>query len=111
MTCPYCGSHDVAVQVFQENRGSRSVSRTRNTYHERGHGCLWWLIIGWWWWAVDLLIWFVAFVPRAIFHILYHVGRRRRYVGRGKTVTRTHNDIGYAKMCVCQDCGHSWQRY
>lgn len=108
MTCPHCGGNNVTVQIVQEDRGSRTVSHTTSRYREQRHGCLWMLTIGWWWWFVDLLIWIFAFIPRAFAHLLYHVGRKRKYKGKSRTVTTTRNDISYKNICVCQDCGYNW---
>ncbi len=106
MFCPKCGSSNVAVQVFQEVNGTQTFSRTRTKTKQVGHGCLYWVLIGWWWWVIDLMIWIVAFVPRAIFALC----RKRKYKSTSTTVSGTHNDISYKQMCVCQNCGNSWQQ-
>ena len=105
MYCPRCGSNNVNVQMFQEVSGSQTYSHTRTKTKQVGHGCLYWLIIGWWWWVVDVMIWIVAFVPRAIFALC----RKRKYKSTSTTVSGTHNNISYRQMCVCQNCGNSWQ--
>lgn len=101
MTCPHCGSTNVTAQTFQENLGA--VTTTKSKYKEKGHGCLWWLLIGWWWWVVDLFLWVFLFIPRA----LVRIGRKKKYKGRSTSVTV--NNIGYATIYTCQNCGHSWK--
>lgn len=106
MLCPKCGGTNVDVQTFQENRGGRTVSRTKSKYKEKGHDCLWWLIIGWWWWFIDLFIWIFAFFPRLIIRLF----RKKKYVGTSTTVSSTKNRITYKSVCVCLDCGKRWER-
>ena len=101
MTCPNCGSTNVFIQTFQENRGS--VSTTNSMYKEKRHGCLWWILIGSWWWIIDLFLWIFMFIPR----VLLHIGRRKKY--KGKSISVTVNDIHYSNMCTCQNCGYSWK--
>jgi len=102
MTCPKCGSTNVTIQAFQENRGS--ITTTKSKYKEKGHGCLWWIFIGSWWWIIDLLLWIFLFIPR----ILLHIGRKKKYKGTSRSITV--NDIQYTNVCICQDCGHSWKK-
>jgi ribosomal protein L37E len=102
--CPRCGSEDVTKQVFQENKGSSSVTKTTSKYKEQGHGCLWWLLIGWWWWAVDLCLWIVAFP----FRLIFAVTKKKKYKGDSTSVSQTVNDISYRTVCTCQKCGNTW---
>lgn len=97
--CPKCGSGNIDFQVQQE---TKSITKTKSKYHEKGHGCLWWLLIGWWWWIIDLFLWVFLFIPRA----LLHIGRKKKYVGDSKSTTR--NKVQYKTVCVCQNCGHNW---
>lgn len=106
--CPNCGSENVKKQVFQENRGSETITRTKSKYKEQGHGCLWWLMIGWWWWFVDLCLWIVAFFPRLILRLFAAPFKKKKYKGSSTSVTKTVNDISYRTVCTCQKCGHTW---
>jgi len=105
MVCPRCGNPNVTVQVFQEQRGTTGFSVTKTRTKQVGRGCLYWLTIGWWWWMVDLVIWVVAFIPRALFALT----RKRKYKSTSTTFTNTHNNIGYRQYYVCQSCGLTWQ--
>lgn len=104
MVCPKCKSENIDIQVFQEDKGSRTRSRTKSKYKEKGHGFLWWVCIGWWWWIVDLALWIFFFLPRLVIALC----KKRKYVGEENTVSHTKNKIGYRSVCVCKDCGHSW---
>ena len=104
MICPHCGSSNVAVNTFQENRGSVTTSHTHSRYREKGHGLLWWLFIGWWWWVIDLCLWIVFFIPR----LLVKLFRKKKYVGTSTTVSSTVNNVGYKTVCTCQNCGKTW---
>ena len=94
------------MQVFQENLGSRTVTKTKSKYKEKGHGCLWWILIGSWWWIFDMLLWIFAFIPR----LLLRIGRRKRYTGRSTSRTVTSNKVEYATILVCKSCGHRWEK-
>jgi DNA-directed RNA polymerase subunit M/transcription elongation factor TFIIS len=104
MNCPKCGSMNVMVQTFQENNGGKTVTKSKSVYKEKRHGCLWWMFIGWWFWIVDIFLWILFFIPRA----LIRIGRRKKYQGKTKTVSRTVNDINYTTICTCQTCGRQW---
>lgn len=101
MTCPKCGSNNVNIQTFQENRGS--ITNTKSKYKEKGHGILWWIFIGSWWWIIDLFLWIFLFIPR----LLIRLGRKKKVVGKSTSVTV--NNIAYANVYTCQDCGHTWK--
>ena len=104
MKCPKCGSVNIDVQVFQEDRGSITTSKTKSKYKEAGHGCLWWLLIGWWWWIVDLILWICFFFPR----LLVKLFSKKKYKGKSKTVSTTVNNIGYRHVYTCKECGNTW---
>ena len=106
--CPKCGSEDVSKQVFQENRGSRTITKTTSKYKEKGHGLLWWLLIGWWWWFVDLMLWIFAFFPRLVLRLFAAPFKKKKYKGKSKSVSTTVNDIAYRTVCTCQKCGNTW---
>lgn len=106
--CPKCGSEDVTKQVFQENKGSKTITNTTSKYKEQGHGCLWWLLIGWWWWAVDLILWFTMFFPRLILRLFAAPFKKKKYKGKSSSVSQTVNDISYRTVCTCQKCGNTW---
>ena len=105
MICPRCGSTNVTHQAFQEQSSSTTVSKTTSKYKEKGHGCLWWLLIGWWWWIVDILLWTFFFVPR----LLAKLFKRKKYVGKSTTVSKTSNEYAYKTVHICGDCGHCWK--
>lgn len=102
--CPKCGSNSIEMQIMQENQGSTTKSVSKTKYKEKRHGCLWWLCIGWWWWMIDLFIWIFAFIPR----VLLHIGRKKKYTGTTKSVSKTKNAITYKTVCICKDCGNNW---
>ena len=104
-TCPKCGSDNITYQTFQENKGGKTVTRTKSKYKEKRHGCLWWGFIGWWWWIIEIFLWIFLFIPR----MLIHIGRKRDFNMTSKTVSRTKNKIAYRKMAQCQDCGRTWK--
>lgn len=106
--CPKCGSEDISKQIFQENRGSKTVTHTSSRYKEVGHGCLWWLLIGWWWWIVDLWLWIWFFIPRLILRLFAAPFKKKKYKGKSTSVSETVNDISYRTVCTCQKCGHTW---
>lgn len=106
--CPRCGSEDVTKQVFQENKGSTTVTETKSKYKERGHGCLWWLLIGWWWWMVDLCLWTFFFFPRLIIRLFAAPFKKKKYKGKSTSVSKTVNDISYRTICTCNKCGNTW---
>lgn len=81
MVCPKCGSNNVNVQMVTE-------TRLKNKHH----GIIWWLIIGWWWVFIK---WLIFTIPALIVKIFVH--RRQKVVTKHK------------KMCVCQNCGHTWE--
>lgn len=81
MTCPKCGSTNVNVQMVSE-------SQLKNKHR----GCLWWLCVGWWWIPFK---WLFLTIPALIVKI---------FAPKRKKIVTTHKN-----MCVCQDCGHSWE--
>lgn len=104
LCCPKCGSTDVNIQMFQENKSSRTVTKTKTTYEKKGHGCLYWLFIGWWFWIFDLMVWLLFTFPR----LLIELNKKDKYVSNSKSVATTKNQYGYKRICVCQHCGHEW---
>ena len=110
MNCPKCGSANVNVNTFQENRSSVTTATTQSKYREKGHGCLWWLLIGWWWWIVDLLSWIFLFLPRLILRLFTAPFKKKKYTGTSRTVSTTVNDVSYKTVCTCQSCGYSWNK-
>ena len=102
--CPQCGSSNVSFQMFQENAGTTTVSKTKSKYKQKGHGLIWWLLIGWWWWIVDLCLWIFAFPIRAIFALT----KKKKYKGNSTTVEQTINQVAYKTICLCGNCGNTW---
>lgn len=105
MKCPKCRSTNIDIQVMQENTQSKTITKTKSKYKERGHGCLWWLIIGWWWWVIDLMLWVSLFFPRLVIQLF----KKRKYKGKSKSVSTTKNNYTYKSFCFCKDCGYSWE--
>ena len=69
-TCPKCGSDNITYQTFQENKGGKTVTRTKSKYKEKRHGCLWWGFIGWWWWIIEIFLWiFLSFLGMFLFFV------------------------------------------
>ena len=110
LTCPKCRSKNVSIQVIQENLGGTTITKTKGSIKEKGHGLLWWIFIGWWWKIIDLIIWFFAFFPRLVVHIIGSVvfPKKKKYKTESTTITHTSNKIVYKKICTCQNCGASW---
>lgn len=106
IACPKCGSHNVDVQLHQEETGSQTVTTTKSKYKQVGHGCLWWMFIGWWWWMVDLCLW-ICFFP---FKLIYTLTKKKKYKGHSASVTATSNTIAYKTVCLCKDCGYHWEK-
>ena len=104
LICPDCGSSNVTMQVFQEDAGTTTVSRTKSKYKEKRHGLLWWLLIGWWWWIIDLIMWIVLFPIK----LILAVTRKKKYKGKSTTVSQSVNQVKYKTMCVCGTCGYTW---
>lgn len=104
MVCPKCQSENVQMDTFQEQQGSKTITRTKSKYKEKGHGLLWWLFIGWWWWMVDLILWICFFIPRLVLQLF----KKKKYVGTSTTVSKTNNRVDYKTVCVCHNCGHKW---
>lgn len=104
LSCPNCGSVNITMQVFQEDAGTTTVSRTKSKYKEKRHGLLWWIFIGWWWWFIDLLLWVFLFPIK----LIQAATRKKKYKGKATTVSQSVNQVKYKTMCVCGNCGHSW---
>lgn len=107
IVCQRCGSNNVNVQVISENLGGTTITKTKGTMKEKGHGLFWWLFIGWWWKIIDLCIWFFAFFPRLIIAIVFP--KKKKYKTESITVAKTSNKIVHTKICTCQNCGNSWK--
>lgn len=80
MTCPYCGSTNLNVQMVTDTR-----------LVNKHHGFIWWCIIGWWW---ILVKWIVFFIPALIVKI---------FAPKRQKLKQQHKSIW-----VCQDCGYNW---
>lgn len=104
--CAKCGSNNIDIQLFKEDRGSKTVTMTKTTNKEKGHGFLWWILIGWWWWVVDLFLWCFLFPIRLVAQLT----KKKKYVGREKSVSTTNNQIAYRTICLCKNCGNTWQK-
>ena len=105
--CPKCGSANIEFQLMQENSGSTTVTKTKTKYKQKRHGILWWLFIGSWWWIIDLFLWVFAFPYRFIVQLF----KKKKYVGKTKSVSATKADVNYKSMCLCKDCGYNWIAY
>lgn len=80
MQCPKCRSNNVSTQVIN--------TVTLKTQH---HSVLWWILLGWYWVPLK---WLFLTLPALIVKIFGH--KKQKAVNKQKTV------------CVCQDCGHTW---
>lgn len=80
MICPKCNSQNVNTQIVNE-------VELKNKHH----GIIWWLFVGWWWLPIK---WLIFTLPALIIAIFGH--KKQKVVNKQKT------------MCICQDCGHSW---
>lgn len=109
MICPQCGKDSVVCNVMQEDRGSKTKSVSKSKYKEKGHGFLWWIFIGWWWWIIDLFSWIFFFFPRLILRLFAAPFKKKKYTSKTVATSTTRNDIRYTKVCICQNCGHSWK--
>lgn len=108
MICPNCQSTQVQTNVFQEQKGSKTITKTKSKYKEKGHGIVWWLVIGWWWWMVDLILWFCMFFPRLILRLFAAPFKKKKYKGNSTTRSTTKNKLSYKTICICQNCGYRW---
>lgn len=81
MKCPKCKSENVNVQMVSEDK--------LVTKH---HSIIWWMCGGW---LLVAIKWLIFFVP-ALFLKLF--GGKKYKLKQTKV-----------KMCVCQNCGHSWK--
>lgn len=102
MRCVRCGSENVESQLFQEDLGTSTMTRTST--RQIGHGVLYWVFLGWWIWIIKLVLWIIAFIPMAILKLL----RKRRY--RTTTVESTVRNIQYRTVYTCRACGNVWSK-
>ena len=100
MHCVKCGSENVESQLFQEDLGTSTVTKTRTK--QIGHGVLYWIFLGWWIWIFKLVFWIVAFIPMAILKAL----RKKRM--KTTTVESTIRHIQYRTVYTCKNCGNVW---
>ena len=80
MTCSKCGSDNVSIQVVNEIH-----------LVNKHHGVIWWLLVGWYW---VLFKWLFLTVPALLAAI---------FIGKRKKIKNIQK-----KMCVCQNCGNTW---
>lgn len=106
LVCPNCSSDDIAIETFQENLGTTTVSNQKFKFKQTGHGIIWWLLIGWWWWIFDLMLW-LCFFP---FRLVAQLFKKKKYKGKATTVSQSVNEVVYKKMFTCRACGHSWMQ-
>ena len=102
--CPACGSTNIDIQTFQEQKGTASVGGTQGTYGEGKHGCLWWVFIGWWW---ETLAWIYLFPVKLIIAIFR---KKRKGSFDAATASYAHNIIDYKTVCTCKNCGNHWKK-
>lgn len=81
MKCPKCGSENVNVSVVNE-------VEIKNKHK----GILYWLFVGWWWAPIK---WIFFTLPALIIAIFKP--KRQKVINKQRT------------MCVCQNCGHTWE--
>lgn len=81
MTCPKCGGQNVNTQIVQE-------TKLKNAHH----GFAYWVFVGWWWIPIKWICFFwIALIVKIFGH------KKQKVVQKTKS------------MCVCQDCGYSWE--
>lgn len=102
--CPRCGSSNVEIQMFKEDAGSQTIATSKFKFKQKGHGILWWVFIGWWWLFIDFILWICFFPLRLVLQLF----KKKKYVGKGASVSTTKNIVEYRSMCLCKDCGHHW---
>ncbi len=81
MICPKCQSPNVNTQIVQDI-----------DVKDKHHGVLWWICIGWLWVPIK---WLFFTLPALIIKVFGH--KKKKVITTQKT------------MCVCQNCGYSWQ--
>lgn len=104
IVCPQCGGTNVTVQMFQEDAGTTTVSKTESKYKQKGHGLIWWLCVGSWWWIVDLFLWICVFPVK----LIQTLTKKKKYKGKSTTVSQSVNQVKYKTICLCGNCGYSW---
>lgn len=82
MRCPRCGSENINTQVINE-------IKLKNKHHS----ILWWIFVSWWWIPFK---WIFITLP-ALFAKIF-IPKRQVAINITKTI------------CVCQNCGYSWNR-
>ncbi len=82
MKCPKCKSENVTVQIVTETR--------MKTKH---HSIIWWIFVGWYWVPIK---WLFLTIP-ALFAKIF-IPKRQKIKQKQKT------------MCVCQNCGYTWEK-
>lgn len=90
MTCPKCGSENVASE--QKQAANITVKM------KRGNGCLWWLLLGWIYLIYVAIVWII----KAMYFIC---------VGWWLAILKKHKQSVDAKTVVhiCQNCGNRWE--
>lgn len=80
MVCPKCKSENVTTQIVSE--------QVIRKHHK---GLFYYFFVAWWLWFAKLL-WNICTIP---FRFLGH--------------TTKHTLTEHKTMCVCQNCGKTWQ--
>ena len=106
LVCPKCGSRNVETQLYQEETSAKAITKTTSKYKQKGHGIIWWICIGSWWWIVDLMLWLCFFPIKLVLAIT----KKKKYVGKGTSVTSTARDVTYRTVCLCKNCGYNWKK-
>ena len=102
--CPSCGSTNVDIQTFQEQKGTASIAHTHGSVGKGKHGCLWWILIGWWWEILSCVYLFPI-------KLIATLKRKRREKSLDATTAGyAHNIIAYKTVCTCKNCGHHWKK-
>lgn len=104
MRCEKCGSENVESQLFQEDLGTSTISKTKSKTKQQGHGVLYWILLGWWIWLPKLILWIVAFIPMAILKAL----RKKKSKTSSTTVESTVRNLQYKTVYTCKNCGNVW---
>ena len=81
MKCRKCGGTNVTVQMVNEVE-----------LKDKHHGIIWWICVGWYWVPLK---WIFLTIPALLAKIFVPKKQKAKNIQR--------------KVCVCQDCGYSWE--
>ena len=80
MVCPKCKSENVTTQIVSEQ-----------VIKEHHNGMFYYLFVAWWFWLIKLIVFCFSWPFRIFGH------------------TTKYSMTEHKTMCVCQNCGKTWQ--